>query len=99
MLLRGERRFANASDLVIAPAHGEVEVYPTASPDPAAVVVPVGVVNARRLPLPGGRDRFYNGPVLNARAPAAAGFPARVAAGQVGTRAGSLLREGEHWNP
>jgi hypothetical protein len=42
----GGRRFYNASDIVIVPAHSEVEVYLTASPDPSAVVLPVEVLNA-----------------------------------------------------
>jgi hypothetical protein len=48
MILRnvGTRRFSNASDLVIVPANGELRVNLTASPDPAAVVLPVEVVNA-----------------------------------------------------
>jgi hypothetical protein len=48
MILRnvGTRRFSNASDLVLVPANGEVRVTLTASPDPAAVVLPVEVVNA-----------------------------------------------------
>ncbi len=48
MILRnvGTRRFSNASDIVIVPAHGEVRVNLTATPDPSAVVLPVEVVNA-----------------------------------------------------
>lgn len=48
MILRnvGDKRFANASDVVIVPAHGEVVLGLTASPDPSAVVLPVEVVNA-----------------------------------------------------
>jgi hypothetical protein len=48
MILRnvGPKRFYNASDIVIVPAHGEVELQLTASPDPAAVVLPVEVTNA-----------------------------------------------------
>ena len=48
MILRnvGNKRFSNASDVVIVPAHCEVTVRLTASPDPSAVVLPVEVVNA-----------------------------------------------------
>jgi len=48
MILRnvGPKRFYNASDIVIVPAHGEVKLQLTASPDPSAVVLPVEVTNA-----------------------------------------------------
>lgn len=48
MLLRnvGTKRFSNASDIFFVPAHSEVEVTLTASPDPSAVVLPVEVTNA-----------------------------------------------------
>lgn len=48
MILRnvGPKRYYNASDVVIVPAHGQVEVRLTASPDPAAVVLPLEVTNA-----------------------------------------------------
>jgi hypothetical protein len=48
MILRnvGEKRFYNASDVVVVPAHTEVNVRLTASPDPSAVVLPVEVINA-----------------------------------------------------
>jgi hypothetical protein len=48
MILRnvGTKRFSNASDIVIIPAHDEVELHLTASPDTSAVVLPVEVINA-----------------------------------------------------
>jgi hypothetical protein len=48
MILRnvGKKRFYNASDVVVVPAHTEVGVRLTASPDPSAVVLPVEVINA-----------------------------------------------------
>jgi len=48
MILRnvGTRRFSNASDLVVVPPNGEVEVRLTASPDPSAIELPVEVLNA-----------------------------------------------------
>jgi len=48
MILRnvGTKRFSNASDIVIVPAHGEVQVSLTASPDVSSVVLPVEVSNA-----------------------------------------------------
>jgi hypothetical protein len=42
----GSKRFADASDVVIVPANSEVRLNLTASPDPAAVALPVEVVNA-----------------------------------------------------
>jgi hypothetical protein len=48
MILRnvGAKRFSNASDVVVVPAHTEVSVRLTSSPDPSAVVLPVEVINA-----------------------------------------------------
>lgn len=48
MILRnvGARRFSNASDIVIVPAHSEVTVHLTATPDPSDVMLSVEVINA-----------------------------------------------------
>lgn len=42
----GTKRFSNASDVVVVPAHSEVELRLSASPDPAEVVLPIEVINA-----------------------------------------------------
>jgi hypothetical protein len=48
MILRnvGTKRFSNASDILIVPAHGAVKVTLTATPDPSTVVLPIEVSNA-----------------------------------------------------
>jgi hypothetical protein len=48
MILRnvGTKRFSDASDVLVVPAHGEVKVTLTAAPDASAVVLPVEVMNA-----------------------------------------------------
>jgi hypothetical protein len=48
MILRnvGTKRFSNASDLLVVPAHGALKVTLTATPDPSTVVLPIEVANA-----------------------------------------------------
>jgi hypothetical protein len=48
MMLRnvGPKRFSNASDVVVVPAHGEVKLNLTATPDASGLVLPIEVMNA-----------------------------------------------------
>ncbi len=46
----GPRHFSNSSDVFVVPAHGEIELTLTDSPDPGAVVLDLEVLNALIAP-------------------------------------------------